>query len=377
MASESRLIWIIFAVLVAIIVIPLGLWQLGESRRPVLEEVRIATASADDPVFRTGARSVSSADGLQIVAAMGVRGPDGTLVWMAPVEELVIDGTPVEHLESGEWPEDDRVLRVFWFTVESGYLGGDLTMENVAKMLGQRSYLAPEMGRGLRAKAVPEQHNDDQINLGDDNLEISGGTIRLYAKVEVAEKADALASEQSAASAGAGAAFDEDFTTIRIGEVFPDPISPTVGELFRLPGFEPEEVEGSNWNDLTMASYGASFTELVERRFVVSSSTLASVALTGGLGLSADDFTDLGQVEVGGEEPLQAGRRLLWGEDILPGDCLVDRGQTIVLLADDGDSVLGRSDRVMLCWRRPAAVTILDQAIREDAVSLELVRHGD
>lgn len=377
MASESRLIWLIFAALVALIVIPLGLWQLGESRRPVLEEVRIATASADDPVFRTGARAVSSADELQIVAALRVRGPDGALVWMAPVEQLAIDGTLVEHLESGAWPEDDRVLRVFWFTVESGYLGGDLTTENAAKMLGQRSYLAPEMGRGLLAKTAPEQHNDDQINLGDDNLEVGGGTIRLYAKVEVAEKADSLASEQSAASAGAGAAFDESFTTVRIAETFSDPISPAVGELFRLPGFEPQEVEGSTWNETTRASYGASFTDLVERRFVVSSWTFASVALTGGLGLSGGDLSDLGQVDASGEEPLRAGRRLSWGDDVLPGDLLVDRGQYIVLVADDGDSVLGRSDRVMLCWRRPAAITTLDQATRRDAVSFALLRHGN
>lgn len=377
MASESRLIWIIFAALVALIVIPLGLWQLGESRRPVLEEVRIATASADDPVFRTGPRAVSSADELQSVAALGIRGPDGVLVWMAPVDQLVIDGTPVEHIQSSDWPEEDRVLRVFWFTVEAGYLGGDLTTENAAKMLGQRSYLAPEMGRGLLAKAVPEQHNDDQINLGDDNLPVSGGTIRLYAKVEIAEKAGALASEQSAASAGSGDAFNEDFTAIKIAEAFPDPIAPAVGELFRLPGFEPREEDGSNWDEITRPSYGASFTELVERRFVVSSWTFASVALTGGLGLSGGDLTDLGQVEVVGEEPLRSGRRLAWGDDVLPGDLLVDRGQYIVLVADDGDSVLGRSDRVMLCWRRPAAVTTLDQAIREDAVAAVLLRHGN
>ena len=231
MASESRLIWIIFAVLVALIVIPLGLWQLGESRRPVLEEVRIATASADDPVFRTGPRAVSSADELQIVAALGIRGPDGALVWMAPVDQLAIDGTPVEPIRSRDWPEDDRVLRVFRFTVEAGYLGGDLTTENAAKMLGQRSYLAPEMGRGLLAKAVPEQHNEDQINLGDDNLAVGGGTIRLYAKVEIAEKAGALASEQSAASAGAGTAFNEDFTAIRIAATMPPSMLATISSM--------------------------------------------------------------------------------------------------------------------------------------------------
>jgi hypothetical protein len=32
---------------------------------------------------------------------------------------------------------------------------------------------------------------------------------------------------------------------------------------------------------------------------------------------------------------------------------------------------------VMLCWRRPAAVTTLDQAIREDASAVALQRHGN
>ena len=73
MASESRLLWIIFAVLVALIVVPLALWQLGEARRPILEEVRIVTATNDDPVFRSGLRRVPPDTELQIAAAVRFR----------------------------------------------------------------------------------------------------------------------------------------------------------------------------------------------------------------------------------------------------------------------------------------------------------------
>lgn len=375
MASESRLLWIIFAVLVALIVVPLGLWQLGEARRPVLEEVRIITASADDPVFRTGPRHLASADGLRIAAAVAIRRAGSEPTWLAPVDNLVIDGRPVEHLQGSEWPEDDRVLRVFWFTVEAAYLGGDLEAENAKKRLGLRSFLAPEMGRGLAAKTVPEQHNDDQINLGDENLPVAGGTIRLYAKAEVAKKADAIASEQTASTAGANAAFETNFTAVHIAESFPEPISPAAGELFRLPGFEPQVSADDSWDDLTTAAVGMSFSELVERRFVASSWTFAATALTGGLDLDSGSLQGLGRMEIGEGDPTRNGRSLRWGEDVRPGDLLEDRSQYTVLLADDGDGLLGRFDTVMLCWRRPAAVTVLDQAIREDAVVAELLRH--
>ncbi|MEE4273676.1 MAG: hypothetical protein V2I67_18520 [Thermoanaerobaculales bacterium] len=375
MTWESRLPWIIFAVLVALIVVPLGLWQLGESRRPVLEQVRIVTASAGDPVFRTGPRRVERADGLRIAAAIAIRDAGGESTWMAPVDELVIDGLPVEHQRGSAWPEDDRVLRVFWFTVEAAYLGGDLEADNAEKQLTQRSFLAPEMGRGLLAAALPEQHNDDQINLGDENAPVAGGTIRLYAKVEVAEKADSIASEQSAATPGAAAAFDEDFAAIHIGEPFPEPVAPVVGELFRLPGFEPSAPPDESWDDVTVAATGLSFRDLVERRFVASSWTFAATALTGGTDLDPAALSRLGTVSTGEGEPSRDGRPLRWGDDVRPGDLLEDRSQFVVLLGDDGDGVLGRSDPVMVCWRRPAAVTTLDQAIRDDAVTAELRRY--
>jgi len=375
MASESRLLWIIFAVLVALIVIPLSCWRLSEARRPILEEVRIVTASGDDPVFRPGPRLLAPDTELRIAAALRIRQADGSDFWLAPVEQLEIDGR-TEHTIGSHWPEDDRVLRVFWFTVEGSYLGGDLTIDNAEKLLGQRSYLAPEMGRGLLAKTVPDQHNDDQINLGDEILEVGGGTIRLYAKVEVAEKTDSLVSEQAVTSPGIDAVNDADFTTIRMSAEFPDPLSPVLGELFRLPGFEPQPTAAMPWNDITLETTGLSFVELVDRRFVVSSLTFASVALTGGLEMDPDSLALLGRLTLEETSPLRAGRSLRWGDDVMPGDLLEDRGQFIVLMADDGDGVLGPTDRVALCWRRPSVMTTLDQAIRDDAVEVELLRHG-
>lgn len=375
MASESRLLFGIFALLVALIAVPLLLWRVKEARRPVLVEVRIVTATIQDPVFRSGSRSVAFDGGLEIAAAVRIRQADDSEIWMAPVERLEIDGAPVVHLNEAVWPEEDRVLRVFWFTIESSYLGGDLTAETAEKLLAQRSYLAPEMGRGLRAKAIPEQHNDDQINLGDESFDHGGGTIRLYAKVEVAEKADALASEQSASSMGAGQAFDQGFTSIGMAANFPEPISPMLGELYRLPGFEPQPNDAGSWEDITIASKGASFSELVDRRFVVSSWTFASVALTGGLGLTRDSLEAQGRVSFNDGTPTLEGRAVRWGEEIAAGDLLEDRGQFIVLLSDDGDGMLGPTDHVAHCWRRPPVATTLDQATLDGAVEAELLRY--
>ena len=369
MASESRLIWLIFAVVVALIVVPLAVWRVGEARRPVLEEVVIVTATDDDPVFRPGLRRVGPDSGLRIAAAVRINRAGGSAFWLAPVEDLEIDGALVENTNGRDWPEDDRVLRVFWFTVEGSYLGGDVKVDNAEKLLGLRNYLAPEMGHGLLARTVPEQHNDDQINLGDGVFEMTGGTIRLYAKVEVAEKFDAIASDQAVTSHGLGAVDDDDFATILISAEFPAPVVPVLGELFRLPGFQPARETADSSDTTAIGVRGFSFDELVERRFVASSQT-------GGLGLDIEDLESLGRLVYGADQPLRAGSPLTWGEDVAPGDLVEDRGQFIVLLADDGDGVLGPTDQVTVCWRRPAVVTTLDQAMRDDAVEARLFRHG-
>jgi hypothetical protein len=376
MSSESRLPMIIFAALVALIVVPLGLWKLKEARRPVLEEVRIVTATRDDPVFRDGLRQVPPDTEVEIAAAVRISRAGGSAYWLAPVDALEINGTRVEHIHSGDWPEDDRVLRVFWFTVESSFLGGDITAETAAKLLGQRSFLAPEMGRGLLAKQIPDQHNDDQINLGDENFPIAAGTVRLYAKVEVAEKAGAIAAEQSATSLGIDAIEDDRFTSLRMAEAFPEPVHPVLGELFRLSGFEPQPSGESSWADVTTGASGSTLPELVARRYLVSSFTFASTAVTGGLRMNEGGLKGLGTVALNTDPPERDGKKMKWGDDLRPGDLLKDREQWIVLLADDGDGELGLNDRVTHCWRRPPVVTTLEQAIRDDAVAAELLRHG-
>jgi len=376
MASDNRVLWIVFAVLIALIAIPYALWRVKESRRPVLDGVRIVTATADDPVFRTGPRRVPPGTEVRIAAAVSLRRGRGDATWLAPVGQLVVDGEPVEHDNRPDWPDADRQLRVFWFTVENAFLGGDLTAEEAPKLLEQRTFLAPEMGRELLASRVPEQHNDDQINLGDDIFPVAGGTVRLYVRVELTNIGAPVAL-QSVTSRGAEAVNDPDFPTLLIAAAFPEPVDATAGELFRLPGFEPRPTDGGSADAVTEAARGVPFSELVTDRFVVSSQTFASVALTGRVGLDLDAVDVLGTVDLTGAAPTRARRPLRWGDDVRPGDLIDDRGQIVVLLADeDGDGELGGADRVACCWRRPAAVTTLEQMIRDDATTARLLRHG-
>ncbi|MGD8441651.1 MAG: hypothetical protein PVG53_14055 [Holophagae bacterium] len=376
MASDNRVLWVVFAVLIALIAVWYALWRAKESRRPVLDGVRIVTATADDPVFRTGSRRVPPDTEVRIAAALRLRRGSGDPTWLAPVDELVVDGTPVEHDNRSDWPDADRQLRVFWFTVENAFLGGDLTADKVPKLLEQRTFLAPEMGRELLASRVPEQHNDDQISLGDELVPVAGGTVRLYVRVEITNTGAPVAL-QSVASRGPDGVNDPDFPTLRLAATFPDPVDATVGELFRLPGFEPTPTDGGSADAVTEAARGVPFSQLVEDRFVVSSRTFASVALTGRVGLDLDALDDLGAIDLAAAVPTRSRRPLRWGDDVRSGDLIDDRGQLIVLLADDdGDGELGRADRVATCWRRPAAVTTLDQSIREDAATARLLRHG-
>ena len=87
------------------------------------------------------------------------------------------------------------------------------------------------------------------------------------------------------------------------------PIHDSVGELFGLPGFEPRSETGT-WNGVTVAAFNASFTDLVSRRFVVSSRSLAAVAVSGEPDLDTADLTQLGTLSITTDMARRRGRAL-------------------------------------------------------------------
>jgi hypothetical protein len=60
---------------------------------------------------------------------------------------------------------------------------------------------------------------------------------------------------------------------------------------------------------------------------------------------------------------------------VRPGDVLASGDHWVVLVTDDGDGTLDPGDRVAHCWRRPATVERLDEALGVDTTALEHLRH--
>ncbi|MCG6947978.1 MAG: hypothetical protein LJE93_03560 [Acidobacteria bacterium] len=374
MASDSKLPVVIFGVLVALIAIPFLLAHLREQRRPLLIEARVVTASAADPVFREGERHIPAGESVEAAVALrfGRRGEDGR--WMSPIERLVIDGRNTDHERSGTWPEAGRSLRVFWFSVECANLGGALTAENARERLEYRTFLAPEMGRGLLAERLPEAHNDDHVGPQQVPEQDIAGTVRLYARVELVEAEDDVRPLQAVTTLGSDAIFDPKFPSIYHSADLGDGIDGSVGELFRLPGFEPRSETGP-WNDVTVAAFGRPFTDLVSERLVVSSRTLASVAVSGSPDLDPADLASLGRLEVTTDKVTSRGGTLHWGTEVNPGDLLVEGDRWRVLLEDDGNGDLDPADAVLHCWGRPPEMTTLWASLENETATMELMRH--
>ncbi len=375
MASDSKLPLAIFAALVALIAIPFLIDHVRELRRPILLEARVVTATATDPVFRDGRRRISAVESVEAALALRVGRRDSEGRWHAPVARLAIDGREVEHVESDRWPEAGRSVRAFWFSVESGNLGGALDAETAGERLQYRTFLAPEMGRGLRAERLPEFHNDDHIGQSQPSAAGAAGTVRFYVRVEVVEAEGDLRPLQALTTAGVDALLDAEFPTVSRAADLGDAVDATVGELFGLPGFEPRGQDG-DWNSVTVAAFGLPFTELVERRIVVSSRTLAAVAVAGRPDVADDAFTDLGTVRVTEENVDRAGRSLKWGTEVVPGDILVDGDHWRVLLADDGNGDLDPADSVLHCWGRPPERTTLWGSLETGELTAEHLRYG-
>ena len=377
MASDWKLPAAIFVILVAIIALPFLIEHQQERRRPVLAEARVVTATSSDPVFREGPRHLAASETADAALVLRItrRGQDDQ--WLAPVGEFVIDGEEVAHLEETSWPDDDRVIRVFWFSVESTNLGGRLTAEDAEERFRYRTFLAPEMGRDLHAARMPETHNDDFIGQPVAAPE-GAGTIRLYARVEVVENADKMRSLQSVTTLDVSHILVPEFPALYRAADFPGPIHETAGELFRLPGFEPQDDPPGSWNEVTVTALGRQFTELVSERMVVSSWTLAAVAVSGSADLDPTRLSPLGQLSIPDEgRVLRRGRPLTWKHDIAPGDLLNHGAHWIVLLEDDGNGVLDTADTVLHCWGRPPARTTLFAALDPAVTSVDLLRYAN
>jgi hypothetical protein len=376
MASDSKLPIAIFAALVAIIATPFLVDYVREIRRPVLMEARVVTATDSDRVFREGRRHVRVGETAEAAVAVrfGRRGKAGR--WMAPVDRLAIDEREVDHERTGTWPEQAHTLRVFWFSVESTNLGGSLNADNAADRLRYRTYFAPEMGRSLRAKRLPETHNDDHIGQQSVTVPEGAGTVRLYARVEVVETESDLRPLQAVTTIGTEDVLEPEFSAVFRPADLGEAINSSVGELFGIPGFEPRSETGS-WNEVTIPSFQMSFTDLVSERFVVSSRTLAAVAVTGEADIGEDAFTDLGTLSITAEKILRRGRALRWQGEVRAGDLLVDGDHWWVLLGDDGNGELDPADTVLHCWGRPPERTTLWASLETEETTVELIRYAE
>jgi hypothetical protein len=374
MTSDSRLPILIFAILVGLISLPLVIEHFRERRRPVLAEARVVTATSEDPVFRDGSRHLDPGVDAKIALALRVVRSGTHEQWLAPVPSLVIDGQKIDHLETGEWPEEDLRIRVFWFSVESANLGGRIDGENAAERLRYRSYLAPELGRDLVAAGLPEIHNDDHIGTtANSNLE-NAGTFRLYARVEIVEEDKDVRPLQAASTLGIDSIFDAGFPALYRSADFGIAVHSKVGELFRLPGFEPSNSPGNAELTSTLA-FGRSFIDLVAARIAVSSWTLAAEAVSGNPSLASDTLTSFGELTVSEDEIVRRGGPLRWENEVQPGDLLSIGDRWIVLLADEGNGVLDPNDAVLYCWGRPPQRTTLFAALDPEITVLEHLRH--
>jgi hypothetical protein len=372
--SDNRLAIAIFAALVAIIVLPLAYQGIRQKLRPRLVEARVVTATDHDPVFRNGPRQVPPGHEVTVAIAIRIERFGRRSRWLAPATTLELDGTRVDHVEANAWPERDRSLRVFWFTVECINVGGDMSADDAAKRMRYRAFLAPEMGRELLAVTYPESHNDDHLGLPEDTAPVDAGTLRFYARLESFDPSRELRPQQALTTMPTDRYREPSFPAVHRATTCPGSVRPEIGELFLLPGFEPISDPPDAWNEVTREALGVSFTELVERRLAVSSRTFAAVAVNGSPVFEAEALRPSIQLRSKGGAFTSRGRPLRWQQQILAGDLLRDGTHWTVLLSDDGNGELDAADAVIHCWRSPPAKTTLGAVIKEEVEELELLR---
>lgn len=360
--SEFFRPFLIFALLLILVGLGVLSWRTHEERRPVPVELRIVSATTSDPVFREGPRQLNSDEDLRLALAIRLSFPGRGDRWLAPVEELEIDGSRVEDvLVSRSWPEEDRFLRAFWFTLEPPFLGGIIkSKEDAASKLALRAFLAPEMGQGLIPKREPDWHADDDVNLGENLVSASTGTYRLYARIQVLSRPGSTHPLYTLSTPGPEAVDSPRMPRIS-RELSPDVgLDPAAGRLFRLPGFEAGKDSGFDPVPWT------------RKLRVVSSGSFAAVASTG-----HEEMTQLSSessLQVAAGRFFRGKELLRWGKDIGARDLLRQGNHWIVLLKDDGDGILDTEDVVAQSWKRPPAILHLETIFDPTEGPIQLIQ---
>ncbi len=372
MSSDSRLPWIVFACLATLVALPFVIHEVRSQLRPRLVEARIVTATAADPVLRTGPRHLAAGEDVQIAVALRIERRGRESGWVTPPGPLEIDGVRHDGPQWPSWPEAARQIRVFWFTVECATVGGELGPATAGDRLAHRTFLAPEMGRGLSASGFPSQHNDDALGPRLDGLPTDGGTVRLYARVELVDRLDAVRPLAAVTTMDPGRFADADFPRLQRRATLGPGVSAATGELFRLPGFELSDGLPYDW---VLPGLGLTMADATDRRLAQSSWTFASVAVTGRPRVSPSELVDLGRLAPTGGRVLLDGRPAVWGRDVRAGDLVSDGDHWIVLLGDDGNSELDLVDPVLHCFRGPPARSRLGLVIDDTSDRLRLHRH--
>jgi len=340
---------LIFVALLAMIAVPFWLWKRHEALRPTLSEVRVVAATSGDPVFREGPRVVAAEERVQLAVAMRLTYRDGSSTWISAADRLVLDGQSTDHVVTSRWPEEDREARVFWFTLEAPVVGGRIGPDTLEEKLRYRTFLAPELGNHWLVDGDPEHHADDLVNIGSPAIAVNAGTYRPYVRVEIHSP---TRHEDRQAETSLGPSDLDNPRMVRISRQLPVEIGlePAAGELFRLPGLEPEP------------GFEAELLELATRRVAASSWTLAAAATTGRVAGKVGELDEVWRSPwpLGGSGAAAPPR---WGLRIRRGDLLRQGSHWLVAVSDDGDGVLSDRDRVLHSWGRPAALMPLNTAL--------------
>jgi hypothetical protein len=370
MSRDLKLPLTIAACLVLLALVYLMVSERQEAGRPQLREIRIVSATAADPVFRDGSRHVGPEEEVVLAVVMRIEERRRSY-WLAPVDEVVLDGQVIEHQVADTWPEKDRYARVFWFTLEHPYLNGKLGSESGEEALAYKPFLVPEMGRDLHVLAVTDSRNDSFLGRPEEVEEIPGGTLRFYARVEIASTSHRVKPLQTATSLDEQQLLHPAMPVIHRSAELPAPLHAVVGELVNLPEFS---AEGDS-DQAPPDEVGQRLLSLVEQRIVATSDAFAALAVSGQIQLPAGRVRSLGTVSLA-EGTLSRDQKLLqWHEDVQTGDLLRTGNHWLVLSGDDGNGLLDENDEILHCWREPAVAAILSKALTDEETTFELLRY--
>lgn len=349
---ESRRVWWIAGAVLLVLVALRFLPEIENPLEPEPVAAHVAVLSAGEMVARDGEHQLAAGTPFRLFAVLEAKDWRGETIWFSEAPALAIGGREVSAAALRPWP-DDPLVKVRWFTVEGFAPYLQVGTPEALDRFRLNDNFHPEWGDRWSVDGVVDPRLA-LLGAASPLRPLPFGLQRYAVRIELFAEPGALTPERRVSTPAAEALLADSSLAAEVVARLPPPLAVLSAAVGRVELDVAAELD---------AATTARVDRLVEQRLAFDRERLLAehVAATG-------TGVELAWLEI----DLRVDR-LVWGEDVGPGDLLQAGPRVVVLFRDEGESGrLDPADLVFDLWQGLHLRRIDEIFLGEESLELEL-----